>query len=179
MIKNQIFIITGAPGAGKTTFIKNLAVLLKDAGYRCGGFYAEGYWGEKLRSGFDLVEINGKAREALCNTTKEPGDEPYRHFFFKKEGLNLGSKILKNAEGEKIIVFIDEIGGFELNGQGWAGAVEKLLQNPPRLMIWTVRENLLDEVCRYFSILPQAVWHIDNTEAEAVAAEIKTLLLKN
>ena len=177
-MKNNICIITGKPGSGKTTFIRKLLKLLQDAGLAYAGFYADGYWQDGLRSGFDIVEVNELQRECLCNTTAEEGDLQYRRFYFKQRGLALGSEILRKAEGNEKIVFIDEIGGFEMEGQGWAGAIEKLQQKPPGLMIWTVRENLVDEICRKFGIMPQAIWNIDEAKAKEITAEIKTLLYK-
>lgn len=167
-MKHNIYFITGAQGTGKTTFIKKLAGLFIDAGFRCGGFYAEGYWENGLRSRFDIVEINSNKREMLCDTLAGEGDEPFRRFFFKKKGLHFGNMILKQSLGKDLIHFIDEVGAFELEGRGWAKAIEKLIQNPPAAMILSIRENLAEKVSEKFDVLPDALWNIELTTPDNV-----------
>jgi nucleoside-triphosphatase THEP1 len=85
--KTAIYIITGDQGGGKTSFAKQLIRMLAAGGIPCGGFYAEGYWENDRRSGFDLHEAGGYGRECLCNTVEEVGDMRFKRFFFKKKGL--------------------------------------------------------------------------------------------
>jgi nucleoside-triphosphatase len=167
-MKHKLFFITGAQGSGKTTFIKKLATLMTDAGHSCGGFYAEGYWENDLRSGFDIVQIDGGKRELLCNTMAVKGDEPFRRFFFKKEGLDFGNRILEEAEGKDLVLFIDEVGALELEGRGWASAIEKLNQTPAAIMIWTIRENIEERISARFGVIPDALWNINFTTPENV-----------
>lgn len=175
-MKHKIFFITGAQGKGKTTFIKKLAGLFIDAGFRCGGFYAEGYWENGLRSRFDIVEINSNKRELLCDTHAGEGDESFRRFFFKKKGLHFGNRILEQSAGKNLFAFIDEVGALELEGKGWAKAIEKLIQNPPAAMIWTIRENLAEKISEKFEVFPDNLWNIGRTTPEKVFKAItKTL----
>jgi len=167
-MNNKIFFITGPQGAGKTTFVKELAALFKEYGFSTGGFIAEGYWDNNLRSGFDIVDIDGKERELLCNTIAGEGDEQFRRFFFKQKGLQFGNQILEKTAGKNLIVFIDEVGALELEGRGWANAIEKLIENPPAAMIWTVRENIAETISARFDIFPDALWNINYTTPENV-----------
>ncbi len=172
-MKTLIYIISGNQGEGKTTFIKELAVELRNNGYQCSGFYAEGYWNQQVRSRFDIVEINGAYREILCNLSSEKGDLQYRHFFFKHQALKLGSNILENACGSRTITFIDEVGGLESENKGWADAIAKLLLNPPLAMIWTARKTFINDICGKFNITPRSIWDISLTNPGQVLLELR------
>jgi nucleoside-triphosphatase THEP1 len=86
-MNNKILFITGPQGGGKTTFVKELAALLKKSGFSTGGFIAEGYWENNLRSGFDIVEIGGLNKELLCNTIAGKGDETIPPVFLQTKGI--------------------------------------------------------------------------------------------
>ena len=174
-----IYIISGNQGEGKTTFVKELAVILKREGFQCSGFYAEGFWNHYGRSRFDIVEINGVAREILCNTNPEKGDLQYRHFFFKPNALKYGNKILAKAAGSHSVTFIDEVGGLELENKGWAKAIDMLLLNPPMAMIWTVRTSFAAEVCYKFTITSESIHNISCTHPDRVLEELKEALNLN
>jgi nucleoside-triphosphatase len=167
-MNNKILFITGPQGGGKTTFVKELAALLKKSGFSTGGFIAEGYWENNLRSGFDIVEIGELNKELLCNTIAGKGDEKFHRFFFKQKGLQFGNQILEKTAGKNLVVIIDEVGALELQGRGWANALEKLIKNPPLAMIWTVRENIAERISSRFDIIPDALWNINYTTPENV-----------
>jgi nucleoside-triphosphatase THEP1 len=172
----SIFYITGEQGAGKTTFAKKLAAFMLASGNSCSGFYADGYWKNGIRDGFDIIEINGFQRECLCNTVSEINDEQFHRFFFKQKGLNLGSQILKASEGKKTTVFIDEVGGFELKNQGWAGSIIRLLQNPPAIMIWVVRTSFVHAVSEKFGVFPANCWDVNQTSPEQALKQASDIL---
>jgi nucleoside-triphosphatase THEP1 len=170
--KTTIYIITGEQGGGKTTFAKHLINILLDHGIPCGGFYAEGYWENDRRSGFDLHEAGGTLSECLCNTVEEAGDVNFKRFFFKKAGLEFGKGLLLAASGSEKVVFIDEVGMMEAGGRGWYGALAHLLENPPPAMVWVVRDVFMADVLKAFNIRPQAVWNTATLSPDAAAKEL-------
>jgi len=171
-MKQNVMIISGKQGEGKTTFVKQLVQLLNSANIPCAGFYAEGYWNENLRSGFDLVEINGELRKCLCNLVAGENDIAFRRYFFKKDALQTGTEILAKNEGAQKVVFVDEAGMLELEGKGWASAIERLMLNPPLALVLSVRETNLKDVCERFDINPAFIWQISDTSPEKALADI-------
>ncbi|MGB4204398.1 MAG: nucleoside-triphosphatase [Bacteroidales bacterium] len=175
-MKPLIYIITGNQGEGKTTFVKELADLFKKDGFKCSGFYAEGYWKHNLRYQFDLVEINELEREVLCNTEHEENDIQFRRFFFKPKALESGKCILIDAAGSRAVVFIDEVGMFELENKGWAEAIDRLLLDPPLALILSVRTDFAEEVRKKFNLISASERNIAITDPEIMFSEIKTEL---
>lgn len=178
-MKSLIYIITGNQGEGKTTFVKELAALFKKDGFKCSGFYAEGYWKYNMRSQFDLVEINDIEREILCNTEYEENDIQFRRFFFKPKALESGKRILADAAGSRSVVFIDEVGMFELENKGWTEAIDRLLLDLPLALILSVRTDFADEVRKKFNLLNASERNIAYTNPETMFSEIKTELNQN
>ena len=60
----RVYLLTGKPGTGKTSLIKQVAADLKD---RAGGFYTEEIRSQGFRLGFRLVTLDGQ--EAILATS--------------------------------------------------------------------------------------------------------------
>jgi len=59
-MKGHIFLVTGPPGVGKTTFIKNMVEALSHL--KPAGFFTEEIREAGIRKGFELVSLKGKRR---------------------------------------------------------------------------------------------------------------------
>jgi len=170
-------IISGNQGEGKTNFVKQLVHLLNRKSIPCAGFYAEGYWDQNLRSAFDLVEVNGSGRLCLCNLVAGENDIAFRRFYFKRDALLKGEEILMRNEGAHKIIFVDEIGMLEIDGKGWAPALNRLMLNPPLALVLTVRKTLVKSVCECFGIIPAFNWQLADTDPEDALRDIISLNL--
>ncbi len=166
--KNRtVFIVTGEKHSGKTTYIQNVVECLNNNNIKHGGFIAEGEFENNQRSKFTLKNLTNNEQHIICSTTPTDNDLKVGRFYFSKEGIEFGENILQpeNLSDNKI-VFIDEVGPFELKGKGWSNSIEKLLENPDILQIWTVRESLKYEVLKRFDITNALIFDIskDNTK---------------
>jgi nucleoside-triphosphatase len=108
MIKN--ILVTGPPGCGKTTLIKEI---LKELKLDAGGFFTEEIRERGIRKGFKIITLDGKEGILAHVDIKSP----YR---ISRYGVNIkdleeiGVKsILKGIKENKIII-IDEIGKAEM-----------------------------------------------------------------
>ena len=171
---NKIIIITGEQGSGKTTFLQEMIFGLANNDVQIAGILAEGFWKNYERNHFELIDLKSKNRLLYCQREPKYGWEKLRHFYINPDGQKFGEaaldpKYLKDAD----IVVIDEIGPFELQGKGWAKAIESILKGLPELtMIWVVRESLLNEVTAHFKIKPLKIYHVEEVCAENVVSYI-------
>lgn len=119
-------LITGPPGIGKTTLVRNLIELLH--AYRPAGFYTREIREEGIRKGFELVGLHGK-RATLAHVTIQ---SPYR---VGKYGVDVPGfeRFLDGvpffAPGYDLIV-LDEIGKMECASRVFIGILETLLDGP-------------------------------------------------
>lgn len=130
--KKNIF-ITGAPGAGKTTLIRQISEGLKDI--QLGGFYTSEIREQGIRKGFELISLSGKKGLLSHINIKSP----YRVSKYKVdvEGFEtfLNSLALRNDSIDLII--IDEIGKMECFSHEFRNLVREILEST-KLFIATI-----------------------------------------
>ncbi len=169
-----VFIITGKHGGGKSTLVMELAERLRAAGQKPGGICAAGLWADGLRSGFDILDLASEKRVPLCRRNLSDVKVKAGEFGFYQEGLSAGDTALSSVALEGAdVVFIDEVGFMELDGGGWASALERLLQDTKRPLVLVVRDYLLDKVRERWGLSRAVVWRAGSISAGAAVAEMK------
>ena len=126
----QVYLLTGRPGTGKTSLIKQVVVGVEG---RAGGFYTEEIRIEGIRKGFRLVTLEGQ------NTVLAHVDfrSQYR---VSKYGVDvdsldvIGVSALRKAAQECDLVVIDEIGKMELFSASFKEAVLQIIDSGKRVL---------------------------------------------
>ncbi len=106
----KVYLLTGEPGTGKTTLIRETIGRLK---VKAGGFYTEEIRQGRVRQGFKIVTLDGQ--EAILAHVNIP--TPYRVSKYGVDIKNLervGVSALHRAIKEDDLIIIDEIGKMEL-----------------------------------------------------------------
>lgn len=172
----SVFLVTGRPGDGKTTFAARLVQELSSAGLRPGGILAPGWWSDGQRGGFDLVDLSTGRKVKLAEARPDAGlEKPASRFRFRREGWRFGHKALSEKRlAHADFCLVDEVGPLELRGQGWAPRLDELAAGRgPTVLILVVRENLLDEVCRRWNWRLEGVFEAGRHVVEEAAAAVR------
>ena len=126
----QVYLLTGRPGTGKTSLIKQVAAQMKG---KAGGFYTEEIRTQGVREGFRLVTLDGEeATLAHVNIRS-----PYR---VSKYGVDIdalervGVPALRRAAQQRGLVVIDEIGKMELFSANFREAVSQMIGGETRIL---------------------------------------------
>lgn len=174
MKNRQIFIITGEQGEGKTTKLKKVAAKLKAQNVPFTGFLAEGEWENGVRKTFTISDINTGEKKLLC--TNEAGETliPAGRFFFSPEALDFGKQVMRHPE-KGLLVIVDEIGRFELDGKIWANAFQSLIKDLDNPVLFTVRKRFLDEVITHFGIEDPLIFNCNEEDYAIAQAIIKNI----
>ena len=125
-----MLLITGRPGAGKTTVIRKVAASL--SGRRLAGFYTQEIRGRAGRRGFRLVTFDG--RERIMAHVDFGGAERVG-----KYGVDVG--VIDEIAGSALrgsravdVYLVDEIGKMECLSSAFVTAMRALLDSPARIV---------------------------------------------
>ena len=129
-------LITGIPGAGKTTFVKKLLTQLKHL--NAAGFYTDEIREDGIRKGFELVDLRGE--RSVLSHVRIKG--PYR---VGKYGVDVAGFDEFLARGDFLdsrtdLVVIDEIGKMECYSDRFVSLVQKLMDSDT-LVIATIAQK--------------------------------------
>jgi len=126
----QVCLLTGRPGTGKTSIIKQIAAQMKG---KAGGFYTEEIRTQGVREGFRLVSLNGESI-ILAHVSIH---SPYR---VSKYGVDIdaleriGVPALHKAAQQYDLVVVDEIGKMELFSAKFREAVSQIVDSGKRML---------------------------------------------
>lgn len=126
----QVYLLTGRPGTGKTSLIKQAVAGVKG---KTGGFYTEEVRSQGIRQGFRLVTLDGQST-ILAHINIH---SPYR---VSKYGVDIdsldrvGVSSLRQAAKECDLVVIDEIGKMELFSANFRETVLQIINSGKRVL---------------------------------------------
>lgn len=122
---NKNIFVTGPPGCGKTTLIKEI---IGELNLNAGGFHTEEIREAGVRKGFRICSLNGESgvlASVNFKSTYKVGKYGVNMDDLEKIGVNAILTALK----ENKIVVIDEIGRMELLSRNFREAVDKVINS--------------------------------------------------
>jgi nucleoside-triphosphatase len=126
----QAYLLSGAPGVGKTTIIRQAIATVKE---RAGGFYTIEIRSQGVRQGFEIITLDGSSATLAHVNIRSP----HRVSKYGVDTDNLdkvGVAALRRAIQECDIVVIDEIGKMELFSVAFREAVWEALESRKKLL---------------------------------------------
>ena len=126
----QVYLLTGKPGTGKTSLIKQAIAGMKG---KAGGFYTEEIRSQGVRQGFRLVTLDGDAAilahvgiRSQCRVSKYGVDI---------DSLDrVGVSALYQAAQHCDLVVVDEIGKMELFSASFREAVLQIIDSGKKVL---------------------------------------------
>ncbi len=144
-------LITGRPGSGKTTLIKEGIEMALGLGLSVYGFYTEEIRREGQRVGFTVKVLPYRKSGRLAGLGKGPDGifQPYgKYKVYVKHFEELVIPVIEKAVRQADLIVIDEIGGMELLSKPFGQSVRKLLRahRPPVLATIQLKKvHLIDK----------------------------------
>jgi nucleoside-triphosphatase len=130
--RSLLVLVEGRPAVGKTTVMRRLAILLRQAGVPLAGFVTEELREQGRRVGFAIEAFgSGQAVLAHVDLPGPPRVGKYGVDLPAFERLALPSLASPPDAG---VVLIDELGKMELGSEAFRAAVSQLLEQPVTLV---------------------------------------------
>ncbi|MFQ6617471.1 MAG: NTPase [Fidelibacterota bacterium] len=137
-------LLTGKPGSGKTTIIKEALLKLN---INAGGFYTSEIRRGEKRVGFKIETLDGK--RGILSHIDIASPKRLGKYGIDVESLeNLGVKAIEDALAHKEIIIIDEIGHMELSSLNFKKVLFEAL-NSDKVVLGTIMKGstpLVDEI---------------------------------
>jgi nucleoside-triphosphatase len=171
-----VHVLTGRRGAGKSTLVGEVVERLRRAGFRVGGVWAPGRVRDGVRWGFDAVDLATRGRATLARRDGPEGWQAVGPFRFDPEGIALARRALSLESAPELdLVVVDEVGPWELAGEGYATQLDALRAARVPLLV-VVRDELLGAVVQRWAALQPTVWRLGESSAEDVAGGVAASL---
>lgn len=126
----KAFLLTGEPGCGKTTIIKET---FSKTNKSAGGFYTEEIRSQGIRRGFRIVTLDG--RSAVLSHVDVRSPHRVSKYGVDTDNIDrVAAPAIREAIQNKDIVVIDEIGKMELFSQSFRDAVLEALNSEKKVL---------------------------------------------
>lgn len=163
----NVYLLTGSPGAGKTTLIKEAVARLRA---RAGGFYTQEIRAGGVRQGFKITTLNG--HDAILSHIDISSPHRVSKYGVDIENLEkVGVTALHQAIKESDLIVIDEIGKMELFSPRFKEVVLQAIESGKKVL-GTIMLNphpFADEIKRH----PQVkVVHVSRANHDQLLNEI-------
>lgn len=136
--------LTGKPGIGKTTLIRQISEELKNLGKPVQGFFTQEVRESGMRIGFDVIFLDGAKPCPLARIDSTAYGERLpkvgRYSVMTREFdlIAVASLKVRSPDDKNYYVFVDEIGKMELFSSRFKQAVSKLLECDHVTVVGTV-----------------------------------------
>ncbi|TVQ85641.1 MAG: DUF2478 domain-containing protein [Bacteroidetes bacterium] len=171
--RKPVFILTGRINQGKTSMTREIVSELKKKGLTVNGFLTFGNTNDSKRNAYFIRDINTDREEYLCSTRIDKQKTSYGRFYFEKKGISAGNKTIEQSlKTPTDLLVIDELGPMEINNQGWAPAIEKVVKQNSTAQFWVVREKLVKPMMRKWNIGDIIVFELESDSAGYIADTI-------
>ena len=152
-------IVTGEVGTGKTTWCRRYSSWLKTQGISIGGVLCPPVFTSELKSGYEVQGLQNGRLSTMGRIIKlaDFNGEKTGKYQISASGLRFATEAIAQAiEGEKAVVFIDELGRLEIKGKGLFTAALSAYNNALNT-VTIIRKSLLDDFLKMFaSVIPDA-----------------------
>lgn len=173
---SNIWLVTGAPGVGKSSVISRVLVKLKSRGVIVGGCVTAERRLKGERVGFTIEDLTNGVKGTLAGTTGVLGPKVGRYRVSLVDLARVAAKGIFDAVSSSELVVIDELGPMELVSPDFRRAVKSCIDSGKPLLA-VVHQNMQDDLLLELRHNAEVIVTVSLTNRDGVADELAPLLL--
>jgi nucleoside-triphosphatase THEP1 len=181
LANNNIIIISGKKGQGKTTKVKRIINVLRNIGVRMSGFITT--TDDDNRMTYILNDLNSGKSIVFCSLTNYDSSwEKIGKFYLNNSALTFGNNILQSNFTNNKLVIIDEIGSFEMNNKGWHDSLMYQLNTTDNTLLLIIRESLVEDIILKYNlkkVISYNVYESDLKIIDDITKKLQHVTLEN
>jgi len=174
--KAEVILLTGDYAAGKTSFLKEMIVELKERKVELRGFYAPRVMDGAETIGYDLADVTTGETLPFLRKAVEGEIPDVGPFKANQATMDHFYRILQQPYAVKTLVILDEVGKWEAGGKGWHELILHLHAQPEVLQLWVVRDKYVELVQEKFGMTGTDVIRIDKNRIPDAMEAIRSLM---
>jgi nucleoside-triphosphatase THEP1 len=141
---NEVLLLTGERGVGKTGVCQRVVREARERGLTCAGVVSQAAFEEGEKAGITLIDVATGQYRPLAVADDSEGEVRWGKYRFLPEALDWGVQILEAATPCDLLV-VDELGPLELEaGQGLIVALDVLKTGGFSMALVVVRPELVE-----------------------------------
>ena len=142
--EQQLIIVTGLSGAGKTTWCSRLVAHAREQGYTVEGVLSPGIFDGKQKTGIAILNLFRNERQVLAKLREnDRGELTTPRWVFDPQALEWANQALQNGAGGDLLI-IDELGPLEfLRGKGLTAGLDRIDKKDYQVACVVIRSSLL------------------------------------
>lgn len=172
-----IWLVTGAPGVGKSTVVSKVVMKLKSAGVIVGGCTTSEKRAEGARTGFEIRDLSSGRSGELASVTSRVGPRVGRYRVNLADLAKIGGGALEEASTGSELIVVDEVGPMELVSPEFRKGVRRCVDSG-KPMLAVVHERLEDDLLTELRGNATAIITLTVENRESTADELAQALLK-
>jgi len=173
----KIWLLTGAPGVGKSTIVSKVILRLKSSGVIVGGCSTLERREKGVRVGFDLVNLTDGTKGQLASISSSLGPKVGRYRVNLRDLDKIGANGLVNAAASSELIVIDEVGPMELVSPEFRRGVRACLESGKPILA-VVHERLEDDLLEELKRQADEMLSVTLENRETIADSLTASLLK-
>jgi nucleoside-triphosphatase THEP1 len=159
----KIFIVTGEKEEGKTSSLIDIIEKLKSKGVRVGGFISPRIMVDGKTIGYYIESVLDGRRQLLMTETEQNGFQKIGRFWLDPNVIKRVTSTIEEQALSPSVIFIDEVGRLEMEGQGWDEVLRSLLLANVVVVI-AVRKAFVNEIMKHYSIINAVLYSCGSEE---------------
>lgn len=178
-MQKRVFLLTGAPGVGKTTVLIKVVEALKAQGVSVGGMVSREARESGVRVGFEIVEITNGNHGWLARVDQQSGPQVGKYHVNLRDLENVGAKAITEAIEKCTVIAIDEIGPMELFSPILKQAVRQALAGEKVVLAVVhakAKDSLVDEAKQRDDA---AIFTVTFSNRDSIPKEIEKKVVEN